>query len=230
MSTQHSESFFVERASTGRFCRLEASDGDTPTRGKRLPILHEKIISDQFVFIGFLFLQGIISGLSVSALYEAFALDSPKMFVAHLAARANKMTQRCFFIGLTFCVTGSLCMLKEDDVSQIFAIIKGSSGSTPQNVTKSVWSIWCSIISYFIALMFTLLCYHVAGRMSNYSTQIHFESVYISDEELISILHQWQGFIVTRSILCFVAWLILCYRFVIMHWQVPSGWTEEFFI
>ncbi len=219
----------MERASSGRFCELEASDGDTQTRGKRPPILQEKLLNEQVAFIGFLFLQGIISGLNVSALYEAFTLDSPKMFVAqHLGSRANKMIRRCFFIGITFCVTGSLCMLEEDDVSQVFAIIKGSSSSTPRNITKSGWSTWCSILSYFNALILTLMCYHVDILMSNMSTQIHVEGVYVSDQKLLSILHQWQGFIVPRSILCFVAWLITCYRFVIS--RRPSPWTEESFI
>lgn len=221
LSTQFSEGYFVERASSGRFCKLEASDGDTRTRGKRPPILQEKILNDQFAFIGFLFVQGIISGLNVSALYEAFTLDSPKMFVEqHLASRANNMILRCFFIGITFCVTGSLCMLKKNDVSHLFAIISGSSSST-RNITKSDWGIWCSILSYFVALILTLMCYHVDVRMSNMSTQIHVE-------KLLSILHQWQGFIVPRSILCFVAWLISCYRFVIN--RRPSPWTEESFI
>jgi hypothetical protein len=224
MSTNHSECFYVESASTGQFRRLfEANDGDTRTRGWRLPVRQnstaigdasKKVLNAQVIriaFIGFLCLQGIISGLSVSSLFEAFALDSPREFVAqHLAARANEI-RRYFFIGITFCVTGSLCMLEEDDVSQVIFMIKGRS------TTKSNLSIWYFILSYFIALIMTLLCSHVDVRMSNISAHNNLDGNHISDEKLLSILHQWRGFTATRSIVCFVGWMIYGYRFVIMR-------------
>jgi hypothetical protein len=224
MSTNYCECFYVESASTGRFRRcFEASEGDTRTRGWRLPIRQnstaigdasEKVLNAQVIriaFIGFLCLQGIISGLSVSALYEAFASDSPREFVAqYLAARSDEI-RRYFFIGITFCVTGSLCMLEQDDVSQVLILIKGRS--TP----KSNSSIWYFVLSYYVALIMTLLCSHVDVRMSNISAQINLEGIHISDEKLLSILHQWRVFTVTRSILCFVGWMIYGYRFVIMR-------------
>jgi hypothetical protein len=224
MSTNHSECIYVESASTGRFRRCsEASDGDTRTRGWRRPThqnstakgdASEMVLNAQVIriaFIGFLCLQGIISGLSVSALYEAFDSDSPREFVAqHLAARANEI-RRYFFIGITFCVTGSLCMLEDDDVSQVLILIKGRS------TTKINSSIWYFILSYFIALIMTLLCSHVYVRMSNILAQNNLEGIHTSDEKLLSILHQWRGFTVTRSISCFVGWMIYGYRFVIMR-------------
>jgi hypothetical protein len=165
----------------------------------------EKVLNAQVIrvaFIGFLFLQGIMSGLSVSALYEAFASDSPREFVAqHLAARANEI-RRYFFIGITFCVTGSLCMLEEE--------------THFMSTTKSNSSLWYFILSYFIALIMTLLCSNVDVRMSNISAQIYAEGIHIPDEKLLSILHQWRGFTVTRSILCFVGWMMYGYRFVVM--------------
>ena len=223
MSTNHSECFYVESACTGRFRRFfEANDGDTRTRGWRLSVRQnsaigdasEKVLNAQVIriaFIGFLCLQGIISGLSVSSLFEAFALDSPREFVAqHLAARANEI-RRYFFIGITFCVTGSLCMLEEDDVSQVLIMIKG------RITTKSNSSIWYFILSYFIALIMTLLCSHVDVRMSNISAHTNLDGNHISDEKLLSILYQWRGFTATRSISCFVGWMIYGYRFVIMR-------------
>jgi hypothetical protein len=237
MTTKRSESCF-EEACTGRFRRcLEASEGDTRTRGKRLYThqnstaigdASEKVNDlNRFAFIGFIFLQGIISGLSVSALYEAFALDSPREFVAqHSAARANEI-RRYFFIGITFCVTGSLCMLEEDDVSQVFAIIKGSSSSAPRSITKSNLSLWYFILSYFVALILTLLCSHVDVHMLTVSAQINVKGIHISDDKLLSTLHQWRGFTVPRSIFCFVGWLISCYCFVIMRARAPLGAEDE---
>ena len=228
----NSEGYFQESACNGRFRRcLGASDCDNRTRGWRLPNsssssstaavnASEEVLNAQVIriaFVGFLFLQGIISGLSVSALYEAFASDSPRVFVAqHSVARANEI-RRYFFIGITLCVTGGLCMLEEDDVAQIFVIIKGGSSSAPRNTAKRNSGLWYFILSYFIALVMTLLCSHVDVRTTNILAQINIQGIHIPDEKLLSILHQWRGFTVPRSIMCFLGWLISCYRFVIMR-------------
>lgn len=232
MSTIHrSEGFFIESASTGRFrIDLEASNNDNKaqTSGNSSAVRNETaaFLSDKqvlgFAFIGFHFLQGIVSGMSVSSLYEALALDEskPRDFVAlHSTVRANEI-RRYFFLGITFCVLGSLCMIKEEDVSRVIGIIKGSNNSrttsisTPRITAATTWSsttsLGCLIIFYYTALIMTLLC-----------SSVDFESVLNqSDETMLSILQLWRCYSVTRGVLCIIGWLISCYRFVIMRVRV----------
>ena len=241
MSTtiRRSEGFFIESASTGRFRirDLEASNNNdnnaARARGWKLSqssttavqsdtsaLLFDKQILG-IAFIGFHFLQGIVSGMSVSSLYEALALDDsqPHDFIAlHSTVRANEI-RRYFFLGITFCVLGSLCMIKEEDVSRVVGIIKGSSSSSsssPRITATTTWSsttsLGCLIIFYFTALIMTLLCSSVDFKIV----------INQSDEKLLSILQLWRCFSVTRGILCIVGWFISCYRFVIMRVRAPD--------
>ena len=245
MSTtiHRSEGFFIESASTGRFriLDLEASNNNdnnaARARGWKLSqsqnsstavqsdtsaLLFDKQILG-IAFIGFHFLQGIVSGMSVSSLYEALAFlddSQPRDFIAlHSTMRANEI-RRYFFLGITFCVLGSLCMIKEEDVSRVVGIIKGSSrsssSSSPRITATTTWSsttsLGCLIIFYFTALIMTLLCSSVDFKIV----------INQSDEKLLSILQLWRCFSVTRGILCIVGWFISCYRFVIMRVRAPD--------
>jgi hypothetical protein len=231
-----SEGFFIESASTGRFrIDLEASNGCKLSQSQNsstVALLIDKQILG-FAFIGFHFLQGIVSGMSVSSLYEALALDesNPRDFIAlHSTVRANEI-RRYFFLGITFCVLGSLCMIKEEDVSRVICIIKGSNNSNSSSATSistpritaaaTTWSstpsLGCLIIFYFTALIMTLLC-----------SSIDFKIVISqSDEKLLSILQLWRCYSVTRGVLCIVGWLISCYRFVIMRVRVRDDRYED---
>jgi hypothetical protein len=242
MSTtiRRSEGFFIESASTGRFriLDLEASNNNdnnaARARGWKLSqssttavqsdtsaLLFDKQILG-IAFIGFHFLQGIVSGMSVSSLYEALAFlddSQPRDFIAlHSTVRANEI-RRYFFLGITFCVLGSLCVIKEEDVSRVVGIIKGSSSSSsssPRITATTTWSsttsLGCLIIFYFTALIMTLLCSSVDFKIV----------INQSDEKLLSILQLWRCFSVTRGILCIVGWFISCYRFVIMRVRAPD--------
>lgn len=248
MSTtiRRSEGFFIESASTGRFriLDLEASNNDDDNnaaraRGWKLSqgqnsstavqqsdtsaLLFDKRILG-IAFIGFHFLQGIVSGMSVSSLYEALAFlddSQPRDFIAlHSTMRANEI-RRYFFLGITFCVLGSLCMIKEEDVSRVVGIIKGSSSSSSSSspritATTTTWnstmSLGCIIIFYFTALIMTLLCSSVDFKIV----------INQSDKKLLSTIQLWRCFSVTRGIMCIVGWFISCYRFVIMRVRVPD--------
>jgi hypothetical protein len=233
-----SEGFFIESASTGRFrIDLEASNGWKLSQSQNSStvivqsdssaLLFDKQILG-FAFIGFHFLQGIVSGMSVSSLYEALALDesNPRDFIAlHSTVRANEI-RRYFFLGITFCVLGSLCMIKEEDVSRVVGIIKGSSSSTSSSTPRitaaaTTWSstpsLGCLIIFYFTALIMTLLCSSVDFKIV----------INQSDEKLLTILQLWRCYSVTRGILCIVGWLISCYRFVIMRVRVRDDRYED---
>ena len=111
------EAFYIESASTGRFRRsYEARDS---TLRWRLPMTmlpnqnadrsNDRGIGDKdaskIFFAVFLFLQGILSGLSLSALYEAFASMKALDFILHSATRVNEI-RRYFFIGINFCTVG----------------------------------------------------------------------------------------------------------------------------
>lgn len=246
MSTiiQRSEGYFIESASTGRFrIDLEASNSDNTAQTRGWKLSQSAVRNETaaafgkqvlgFAFIGFHFLQGIVSGMSVSSLYEALALDEskPRDFVAlHSTVRANEI-RRYFFLGITFCVLGSLCMIKGEDVSRVIGIIKGNSNSnnnnnssnsttsisTPRITAAAATTTWsstaslgCLIIFYFTALIMTLLC-----------SSVDFKSfLNQSDETLLSILQLWRCYSVTRGVICIIGWLISCCRFVIMRVRV----------
>jgi len=134
--------------------------------------------------------------------------------------RANEI-RRYFFLGITFCVLGSLCMIKEEDVSRVVGIIKGSSSSSSSSspritATTTTWnstmSLGCIIIVYFTALIMTLLCSSVDFKIV----------INQSDKKLLSTIQLWRCFSVTRGIMCIVGWFISCYRFVIMRVRVPD--------
>ena len=111
-----------------------------------------------------------------------------------------------FFIGISSCLTGSLCLLLDKNiVTEILGCIGGTNNL--RNTTKSL--LMLNII-FFIALIFTLLCSHVEAQISNISD----ENTQVSHEELQVVLVRWRGFVVTRSVLCIVGWLLSCFHFV----------------
>ena len=162
----------------------------------------------RFAFVGFLFLQGLLSGLSLSALYEAFTVRSPGEFIAQYSTRANEI-RRYFFVGITFCFTGSLCMLDED----VLDSMKG--GNNPSSMARSNMSL---VLVHFAALIITLLCSHVDVHISNIAMQIDDDDVISYDD--LQAVNKWRGFCVPRSILCILGWLVSCYRFVITRSNV----------
>ena len=112
-----------------------------------------------------------------------------------------------FFIGISSCLTGSLCLLLDKNVvTEILGCI-GGTNNLRNNTTKSLLLL---NIVFFIALIFTLLCSHVEAQISNMSD----ENTQVSYEELQVVLLRWRGFVVTRSILCIVGWLLSCFHFV----------------
>ena len=114
-----------------------------------------------------------------------------------------------FFIGISSCLTGSLCLLLDKNiVTEILGCIGGTNNL--RNTTKSL--VMLNII-FFIALIFTLLCSHVEAQISNISD----ENTQVSYEELRVVLLRWRGFVVTRSVLCIVGWLLSCFHFVTAH-------------
>lgn len=170
----------------------------------------------RFAFVGFLFIQGILSGLSLSALYEVFTARSPVEFFAQHSARANEV-RRYFFIGISLCATGCLCMLDEDTVTNVLDFFKGKN--TPGSTAKSNMIL---VLNYFVALIITILCSRIDFRISNIATHISGGDLY--DGDLQSIVNKWRGFAVPRSLLCILGWLISCYRFVAMR---SSSQREE---
>ena len=111
-----------------------------------------------------------------------------------------------FFIGISSCLTGSLCLLLDKNVvTEILGCIGGINNL--RNTTKIILIL---NIVFFIALIFTLLCSHVEAQISNMSD----ENTQVSYEELQVVLLRWRGFVVTRSVLCIVGWLLSCFHFV----------------
>lgn len=213
------EGFYIESASTGRFRRYHG-ERDGGTRSWKIPALPNQKsnepdvkVMQRFAFVIFLFLQGILSGLSLSALYEAFTARSPGDFLLQYAARSNE-TRRYFFTGISLCATGSLCMLDGDTLAQVLDFVKGRN--TISTTAKSNMSI-VLVLVYFVALLLTLLCSRVDVHISNIALQIGGD---ISDEDLQSVVEKWRGFAVPRSILSILGWLISCYRFVSMRSNV----------
>ena len=111
-----------------------------------------------------------------------------------------------FFIGISSCLTGSLCLLLDENiVTEILGCIGGINNL--RNTTKSLLIL---NIVFFIALIFTLLCSHVEAQISSISD----ENTQVSYEEQQVVLLRWRGFVVTRSVLCIVGWLLSCFHFV----------------
>ena len=204
-------SFYVEN-SNGRFRRVIGASKDSDTRTWRLPVHHNAtnerdrkswLDVKTLAFVGFLFLQGILSGLSLSSLYQAFTVQLPGELLANSAA-ANE-TRRYFFIAITFCVTGSLCVLEEDATKLL-----DSSGKTPNATMCNV----CLVVIYFLALVATLLCSHADVHIVYTAMQISEGDIRVSSDDLLSILHKWRSFAVPRSVLCILGWFVSCCKFI----------------
>jgi hypothetical protein len=230
------ESFYVENTSTGRF-RPSPAEND---RGKRVhtnTLTHQNLgtarnetdgglnvvmpVMINAAFVCFLFLQGILSGLSLSALYEALTSQRPSDFFAkYSATRANEI-RRYFFIGITFCTTGSLCMLNKDDASRVLESLKG--GDSKSSITKTSISLCYFILVYFVALTITVVCSHADVSISDIATNATVLNFHTSTENIESVLHSWKGLSVSRSVLCIIGWLISCYNFVLNRGNIRLG-------
>ena len=211
-----SEDFYVESAATGRFRRHYPSEDNGSRRGWRLSTAHhndnlrgeiDNETLTRFAFISFLFLQGLLSGLSLSSFYEAFISRSRLDFIVQYSARAVE-TRRYFFIGITLSATGSLCLLNGDISTQLADVWKGKN--TLSSITKSNLSL---VMVYFFALIVTLLCSFVDVKISKMAMDININN--ISGASLESIINEWRALAVSRSILCILGWLVSCYRFVV---------------
>ncbi len=220
-----SASFYIENASTGRFRRC--SDRDTRGNSRNFSehqntILAAEHATDRVInvlpvmskaaFVCFLFLQGILSGLSLSALYEALTPQQPEEFFSQYSAtRANEI-RRYFFIGITFCATGSLCSINKHEITQVLASMTG--GSSPNSTTKASTSICYLILTYFLALIITVVCSHVDVRLLDVASHMN-EQDTASADDFRSVLHKLRGLSIPRSVFCIVGWFISCYRFFI---------------
>ena len=147
-------SFYIENASTGRFRRcLGDSDRDTRSSSSTIPTRQNTVVAEdesdgvthhmlpvmtKAAFICFLFLQGILSGLSLSAVYEALTPQRTEEFFAqYSAARANEI-RRYFFIGITLCATGSLCSINKNEATQVlYSMIGGSSRNSTTKASSN---------------------------------------------------------------------------------------------
>ena len=224
-------SFYIENASTGRFRRcLGDSDRDTRSSSSTIPTRQNTVVAEdesdgvihhvlplmtKAAFICFLFLQGILSGLSLSAVYEALTPQRTEEFFAqYSAARANEI-RRYFFIGITLCATGSLCSINKNDATQVLYIMIG--GSSPNSTTKASASICYLILTYFLALIITIVCSHEDVRLLqiHIATQFTEQNIHTSTDNFLTVFKRWRGLSVSRSVFCIVGWLISCYRFVI---------------
>ena len=75
------ETFYVENANNGRFRRVNQGSSKDGDRSWRLPVHHNNAANDgrrgswldvkSLAYVGFIFLQGLLSGLSASSLYQA---------------------------------------------------------------------------------------------------------------------------------------------------------------
>lgn len=210
-----SEGFFIESAATGRFRRYRTSEAGT----WRIPAVSKSKSPSgtdngealvRLAFIGFLFLQGLLSGLSLSALYEAFSDRAPGEFLRQYAHRANEM-RRYFFIGVTYSVTGSLCLLGGDE-KMLSSMKRGKPSSRAQSHNVLL------VLVYFTALVLTMLC-------SRLDVRITYLAMHMEDSDMLSnadqdVVHHWKGLCVPRSLLCIAGWLVSCYRFVVMRSHV----------
>lgn len=217
MAASSRETFYVESASNGRFRRdynprsgklpTTSSEGNNSSQKKKLGV-------HAIAFVCFLFLQGILSGLSLTALYEARSIAnvSPGEFIAQYSFSKANETRRYFFIGITWCFTGSLCLFSEDVLS-----VKGNNALS-NNSTKSLFLL---NTIFFLALVFTLLCSHVDVQISNTVLKITTEKDGLASYNgLPPLLRKWSVCVVTRSILCIVGWFVSCHRFVVMRSKV----------
>ena len=213
-----SDSYHIESA-TGRFRRGNNDGAPSPngsdqsnddTRGWRLPTHQNQSenvrkldvqVLIRFAVVCFLFLQGLLSGLSLSALYEAVSSER--------ATNASE-ARRYFFIGITLCLSGSLCMFDEEALSRVVDIVKGRN--TPSGKKQSTIQIHMSLVLiYFVALIITLLASRVDVNVQMSNVAINGGT----DEELKSLIDTWRRFAVPRSILCIAGWFVSCYHFVI---------------
>lgn len=218
------ESFYIENTSTGRFRRcLPDSDRDSRRNSwsssdhqnsgeceadGELHLLH---VVTKAALICFLFLQGILSGLSLSALYEALSPSEPEEFFAQYSAgRANEI-RRYFFIGITLCATGSLCNINTNVATLVLVGMAGSS--CPNSTTKSSTSACYLILTYFLALVITIVCSYEDLRLLDIASHMTKQGHYSSANEFRLVLQRWRGLSVSRSVFCLVGWLISCYQF-----------------
>merc|ERR1712194_284227 len=107
--------------------------------------------------------------------------------------------RRYFFIGITYSLTGSLCLLGGDE--EMLASMKGNN--TPSSRARSHNVLL--VLVYFTALVLTMLCSRLDVRITN-------RAMHMEDDDVLSnadqgVVHHWKGLCVPRSLLCVAGWL-----------------------
>ena len=135
-------SFFIENATTGRFHRhqpIKENDGKGDNDKNSTSI---STTFHRYLTIVFLFLQGILSGLCLSALYEAFSTDGFEI-------SSQTTNELYFFVGILGCVFVSWYMLHQDIITQL------KERNSLDNVSKSLVA---KNLIFFLAFIFTYMC------------------------------------------------------------------------
>ena len=133
--------YFVESSTTGRFHRnypIKENDGkgDNDKNSTSFSTTFHR-----YVIITFLFLQGILSGLCLSAFSNnGFEVSS------------QTTTEQYFFFATTCCLFGSWYMLHQDVITQLL------ERNSLENVSKSLVA---KNLIFFLAFIFTYLCINV---------------------------------------------------------------------
>ena len=136
--------YFVESSTTGRFHRHQPIIENA--KGKGDNDKDSTSISTTFhrtVVIAFLFLQGILSGLCLSAFFnnnDSFDISS------------QTTSELYFFVAITCCLFGSWYMLHQEIITQL------SKRNSLVRVSKSLVA---KNLIFFLAFIFTYMCSNI---------------------------------------------------------------------
>ena len=230
-STNNSENtnagqYYVESATTGRFRRYVVGN-DGVQRWREKP-RHKNLASDHIFwsanrkealtkirhssYVSFLFLQGVLAGQCIQSMYEAFIVASAKEFIIQYMHRANE-NRRFYFIAISLCAMGSLCMIDENAIERVLCLKK--SGMT-SNIVNHNGSVPVLVLVYFIALIVTLPCSIIDHRISNLTFESNQDAFFgdVDDvaQSVLDGVNSWKGLAVTRSVFCIIGWLVSCHR------------------
>ena len=135
--------YFVESSTTGRFHRhppMKENDGKGDNDKNSTSI---STTFHRYVVVAFLFLQGILSGLCLSALFistDGFEISS------------QATTELYFFVAITCCLFGSSYMMHQDIIAQL------SKRNGLEHVSKSLVA---KNLIFFLAFVFTYMCSNI---------------------------------------------------------------------
>ncbi len=239
-SLENEEFIFVQSTSNGRFRRCHKNDvqwkkGDdddshhtllSSSRLRRLSSSsdHEMLAANRqqalkkirhVAYVSFLFLQGILAGLAIQSMYEVFVVESAREFLLQYVHRSNE-TRRCYFLAISSCVTGSLCMIDEKAVTSMLPSFRDKMNSSGHVERANGDGIYLSVI-YFLALGVTQVASMVDYEIT---ANRNFERGIIPNDdgdEAQSIFDSWTGLAITRSVLCLFGWLYSCKQLYRRH-------------